>query len=143
MKTTIILALGASLLASAAWADSAIYKWVDAQGVVHYSAEPHGDESKTINVVNTGNSLPGASTAAAPVSATAAAAADAALVMPTPADSLACKAGRDRLFRYMHADSLYKIDSDGQKQQLSVQDMQKTLDQAREYVRQVCTPGGG
>ncbi|HEU5399416.1 MAG TPA: DUF4124 domain-containing protein [Gammaproteobacteria bacterium] len=138
----IIIAAVALSLAGAAWSDTPIYKWVDAQGVAHYSTVPHDNNAKPIGIVNTG-SLPNPSTAPAPASATKTAAADATLVMPTPADSPACKAGRDRLFKYLHADSLYQIDSNGQKQKLSVQDMQKALDEARDYVRQACSPGGG
>lgn len=140
MKT--FIAAIALCLAGAAWGDTPIYKWVDAQGVTHYSTVPHDSNAKPIGIVNS-STLPNPSTAAAPSSATNTAAADATLVMPTPADSPACKAGRDRLFKYLHADSLYQMDSNGQKQQLSVQDMQKALDDAREYVRQACSPGGG
>src|SRR5690348_1648717 len=105
MKT--IIAAIALCLAGAAWGDTPIYKWVDAQGVTHYSTVPHDSNAKPIDIVNSGT-LPNPSTAAAPASATAA---DAGLVMPTPADSPACKAGRDRLFKYLHADSLYQVDS--------------------------------
>lgn len=140
MKT--VIAAIALCLASAAWGDTSIYKWVDAQGVTHYGTVPHDSNAKPIDIVNTGT-LPSASTAAAPSSTTASAAADTALVMPTPADSPACKAGRERLFKYLHADSLYQIDSSGQRQKLSADDMQKALDEARNYVRQACSPGGG
>lgn len=42
MKRCLILALagGLSMIAAAAVADDAIYKWVDAEGVTHYSAYP-------------------------------------------------------------------------------------------------------
>ena len=146
MKTISALALGAVLLAGAAWADSPIYKWVDSQGVVHYSTEPHSDAAKPIGIVNSGNSLPNPSTAPAPAGvsgASASAAADATLLQPTPADSPACKAGRDRLFKYLHADNLYQLDDKGQKVPLSKEDQAKALDEARNYVRQACSPGGG
>jgi len=144
MRTLVsAFALGGLLLAATTWADTPIYKWIDSQGVVHYSTEPHGSDSKPISVVNTGNGLPNPSTAPAAASASGKASADASLVMPQPADSPACKAGRDRLFRYLHADSLYQVDSSGQKQKLSVEDMQKALDEARDYVQQACGPGGG
>ena len=146
MKTLSILALGTLLLAEAAWADTPIYKWVDPQGVVHYSTEPHSDAAKPINIINTGNSLPNLSTAPAPASATGpkpAATDDAALLQPLPADSPACKAGRDRLFKYLHADNLYQLDDKGQKVPLSDQAKAQALDEARNYVRQACSPGGG
>lgn len=137
-----IIAFLALSIATAAWGDTAIYKWVDAKGVVHYSTVPHDSNAKPIGIVNTANT-PTPSTAAAPASATSTSAADDALVMPTPADSPACKAGRNRLFQYLHADSLYQIDSKGRKEKLSKQEMQKALEGAREYVRQACSPGGG
>lgn len=140
MKT--VIAAIALCLAGAAWGDTPIYKWVDSQGVTHYSTVPHDSNAKPIDIVNTGT-LPSASTAPAPSSATARAAADISLVMPTPADSLDCKAGRDRLFKYLHADSLYQVDANGHKQKLSAEDVQKALDDARDYVRQACSSGGG
>ncbi|HEV7165533.1 MAG TPA: DUF4124 domain-containing protein [Gammaproteobacteria bacterium] len=141
MRTLFALFIGMCILAPAAWGDTPIYKWVDAQGVVHYSTEPHSSDAKQLPIVNSG-SLPNPSTAPAAASATSSAAADTGLVTPTQADSPACKAGRDRLFKYLHADSLYQVDDKGQKQKLSVQDMQKALDDARDYVRQACGPGG-
>ena len=140
MKT--IIAAIALCLASAAWGDTPIYKWVDAQGVTHYSTVPHDSDAKPIGIVNKG-SLPAPGTAPAAASATGASSADTTLVTPTPADSPACKAGRDRLFKYLHADSLYQVDSNGQKQKLSASEMQKALDESRDYVREACGPGGG
>src|SRR5690348_16437766 len=124
MKTLSALTSAALLLAGAAWADTPIYKWVDPQGVVHYSTEPHGDSAKQTNIINSGNSLPNPSTAPLPPTASgdagaAAATNDAALVQPSPADTPACKAGRDRLFKYLHADNLYQLDAKGQKVPLS------------------------
>lgn len=144
MKTLIAFATVSLLLGAAAWGDTPIYKWVDAQGQVHYSTVPHSDDAKQLNIVNK-STLPNASTAPASASADGAAASanDTALVTPTPADSPACKAGRDRLFKYMHADTLYTVDSGGHKTPLSVADMQKALNEARDYVRQACAPGAG
>ena len=144
MKILFAFSLTALLLAPAAWGDTPIYKWVDAQGQVHYSTVPHSDEDKQLNIANT-STLPNASTAPAPTTAAGAASAsdDTSLVTPTPTDSPACKAGRDRLFRYMHADTLYTVDASGQKSQLSLADMQKALSEARDYVRQACAPGAG
>ena len=142
MKTAFALVLGMLVMASAAWGDTPIYKWVDAQGQVHYSTVPHSDNAKPLDIVNRGT-LPNASTAPGAVSANGASSAsgDATLVMPTPADSPACKAGRDRLFKYMHADHLYTLDDKGQKQQMSKDDQDKALNEARDYVRQACAPG--
>jgi hypothetical protein len=140
MKTAFALALGMLVMASAAWGDTPIYKWVDAQGGVHYSTVPHSDDAKQLSIVNTGT-LPNASTAPGAATAASSPAADASLVMPTQADSPACKAGRDRLFKYLHADHLYVLDDKGQKQQMSKDDQDKALNEARDYVRQACAPG--
>lgn len=140
MKTAFALAIGMLIMASAAWGDTPIYKWVDAQGVVHYSTVPHGADAKQLSIVNTGT-LPAPSTAPGAVSAAGSPSADATLVMPTQTDSAACKAGRDRLFKYLHADQLYVLDDKGQKQQMSKDDQDKALNEARDYVRQACTPG--
>lgn len=143
MRTLFALIIGMSILAQVAWADTPIYKWVDAQGVVHYSTVPHSSDAKPLPIVNSGT-LPNPSTAPYVASAVGASSAanDAALVTPTPADSPECKAGRDRLFKYMHADHLYQLDDKGQKQPLTKQDMAKALDEARSYVNQACGPGG-
>jgi hypothetical protein len=144
MKTIPAFALGILLVAGGAWADTPIYKWVDAQGVVHYSTEPHSDDAKQIKIINSGNALPGASTAPLPTTAAAPASAtdDAALVIPTQNDSDACKQGRERLFQYLHADTLYQLDAKGDKQALSKDQQAQAVTQARNYVRQACTPGG-
>ena len=141
MKASFALIIGVFLLATAAWADTPIYKWVDAQGQVHYSTVPHSDSAKPLDIVNKGT-LPNASTAPAAASAgDSTANADASLVMPAQTDSPACKAGRDRLFKYLHADHLYVLDDKGQKQQMSKEDQDKALNEARDYVRQACSPG--
>ncbi len=146
IKTLSAFVLGALLLAGSAWADSAIYKWVDDKGVVHYSTEPHGDNAQQTNIINSGNSLPNPSTAPPPASATGPATApgddDATLEAPLQADSPACKAAREQLARYLQASSLYQINN-GQKRTLTAQERAITLDVARLKVHNTCSPGGG
>lgn len=143
MKTmTAIIATAALAWGLAAAADPAIYKWVDDKGQVHYSTEPHSDNAKALNILT---SSPATATTPAPTGATASAKAyvdDANLLHPQPADSPACAAGRDRLFKYLHADSLYSVDDKGQKVAMSKADHDKALDDARDYVRQACGQGG-
>ncbi len=147
IKTVTALALGTLLLAGSAWADSAVYKWVDDQGVVHYSTEPHGDNAKQTNIINTGNSLPTPSTAPFPASAAGAASAsdadDAKLQQETPNDSPACKHNRERLTTYLQASSLYQVDAKGQKTALSDEAKAKALAEARNTVRRTCGSDGG
>ena len=129
-----------------AWADTPIYKWVDSQGVAHYSTVPHSSTAAPISIVNRGD-LPNASTA--PAAATAAggdsaspAPDDATLMAPTDADSPDCKAGREQLFKYLHSEHLYTLDEKGEKQEISAADQAKVVAQARNYVKQVCRKGG-
>ena len=147
MKIVSTLALAALLFATAAWGDAPIYKWVDSQGVVHYSTEPHNSDAKPLDIVNKGNSIPAPSTAPAAASATppgrASNPGDAALLQSTPDDSPTCKAARARLTQYLQSDQLYKVDDKGQKQVLSKQDQDNAIDLARAYVRQSCVAGGG
>lgn len=125
---------------SAAWGDTPIYKWVDDKGQVHYSTEPHGDNAQQLNIVNKGT-LPSPTTAPAAASANSPAQ-DAALVAPTPKDSASCKSAREQLSKFLNADSLYRTDASGNRQPLSAADKQKTLDDARNIVKQACGPGG-
>jgi hypothetical protein len=129
---------------STAWADTPVYKWVDADGKVHYSTEPHGDNAQPLNIVNKGK-LPGASTAPSAASANGATAAadDATLTQPTAGDSALCKAARDTLSKYLNAGQLYQMNNKGEQQPLSAAEQQKVLDNARNYVKQACNPGGG
>jgi hypothetical protein len=135
--------LCASLLAlacmSAALADTPIYKWVDAQGQVHYSTEPQGDKVKQLPIENT--SAPHAGTSVTPAPAPSTTPSDAVLTTPTPTDPPACKAGRDRLSRYLHAGKLYSKDAKGNNVILSDADQIKAVDDAREYVKQTCGSG--
>ncbi len=143
MKTVASFIVAATLVwAGVAAADKPVYKWVDDKGQVHYSSEPHTDNAKALNITT---STPATASTPAPTGATAAAAAyvdDAALIHPQPADSPACAAGRDRLFKYLHADTLYSVDDKGNKVNMSAADRAKALNEAREYVRQACSPGG-
>lgn len=151
IRILISASIAALLFAGTAYADQPIYKWVDDKGQVHYSTEPHTDNAKQLDVQNTATRPAPASTKAAPGAAAGQPAggdvSDAVLLQPQPDDSPGCKAGRDRLFKYLHADKLYKMDDQGNKVSLSGDDMKSALDDARNYVRQACTipssNGGG
>ncbi len=142
IRTKVICAVLLALAyMGAALADTSIYKWVDDQGQVHYSTVPHSDKAQQLSIQN--NSAPNAGTAvtAAPGAATNPAANDAALMIPQAADTPECKAGRDRLSQYLHADNLYSVDDKGNHVPLTADDKKKAMDVARAYVKQVC--GGG
>ena len=142
MKTLLCTSVVAGLLAAGlAHADTPIYKWVDDKGQVHYSTEPHSDSAKQLPIQNTATPHAGTDVTPVPGASTSPAANDSALVQPKQDDSPECKAGRDRLFKYLHADKLYSVDAQGNKVTLSSDDMKKALDDARAYVKQAC--GGG
>jgi len=143
---TLIASLGLAAglcVAGSSLADTPIYKWVDDQGRVHYSTEPHGDKPQQLAIQNQGNNpSPPATTAAGAPTANQQYQSDAQLVQPQSTDSPACKAGRDRLFKYLHADSLYSLDDKGNKVPLPADQKQKALDEARAYASQACNGGG-
>src|SRR5690348_18083168 len=103
------------LAAGIARADTPIYKWVDDKGQVHYSTVPHTDNAKQLPIQNTATPHAGTNVTPVPGASTNPYAADAGLVQPKPDDSPECKAGRDRLFQYLHAGKLYSVDAKGNK----------------------------
>ena len=139
--TIIVLALGC-LVAGTAMADTPIYKWVDDQGLVHYSTVPHSDKAQQLAIQNTSTPNAGTGVTPAPGSASANAAGDAKLTQPQATDSTACKAAREQLDKFLHADKLYSADDKGNKTELSDGDKQKALNAARAYVSQSCNGGG-
>jgi hypothetical protein len=77
------------LLSSAAWADATLYRWVDDQGVVHYSDTPQpGAEKVHIAAAQTFPAQPGSSSQSSPSSPAAASQAQScAITQPTPEQS--------------------------------------------------------
>src|SRR5579863_3802872 len=140
MKTLLSLIAACVLFAAAAQADAPIYKWVDAQGKVHYGPAPQSDAAQQLNTVNKGAAI-GSSTSAAPAASTAPADANA-LTQPGPNDSAACKAAKDTLAKYLAADYLYTLDANGQKQKMPKEDQDKTIATAKANVTQACGGGG-
>jgi hypothetical protein len=122
-------------LSAAAWADQPVYKWVDAQGKVHYSSLPHGDDAQQLKIVNKAS---GVSPAAGAPPVVTGAAADKALTTTTATDSAACKAARDTLNKYLGADYLYTLDAKGQKQKMPKEQQDQTIAQAKASVAQAC-----
>lgn len=140
-QTALLMGMAAALYLAAVHADTPIYKWVDDQGKVHYSTEPHGDKAQQLAISNTANA-PSAGTSAAPSSATVQAANDATLARPQASDSPACKEARERFFTFLHSDHLYSVDGQGNKTELSPEDQQKAIDDARANASRACNGGG-
>jgi|SRR5579859_6189428 len=142
IQTRTLIATLTCLVIGPALADTPIYKWVDAQGQVHYSTVPHSDKAQQLAIQNTSTPNAGTSVTPAPGSATADTVGDAKLTQPQASDSAACQAAREELAKYLHADKLYSADAKGNKIELSGADKQKALNAARAYVSQACNGGG-
>lgn len=124
----LLLALTTSVMAQ-----SAVYKWVDKNGQVHYSSVPPSATLAPSAIVNTASEPLSAATRA-PSAASAAAA----LTTITPDDSAACKTARETLAKYMSAAYLYTLGKDGKQQKLDPQQQAATVAQAKNAVTQAC-----
>jgi hypothetical protein len=140
MRTRFAILAACALCMAAAWADAPIYKWVDAQGKVHYGPQPQGDAAQQLSAVNKGQGIPAGGTVAP--AATAAPSDGTALTQAGPNDSAACKAAKDTLAKYLGADYLYTLDASGQKQKMSKEDQDKTIASAKDSVAKACSGGG-
>ena len=135
MKLRMLVLLLAALSTSAVLAQSAVYKWVDKNGQVHYSSVPPSATAAPTSIVNTADTgAPAAS------SAPSAASQAAALTTITPDDSAACKAARETLAKYLSASYLYTLGKDGKQQKLDPEQQAATVAQAKNAVNQACTP---
>lgn len=134
MKMRILLLLATALLMTTAWAQNAVYKWVDKNGQVHYSTVPPSATLAPTSIVNTADlQAPAAS------SAVSAASQAAALTTITPDDSTACKTARETLAKYLSASYLYTLGKDGNQQKLDPEQQAATVAQAKNAVSQACT----
>ena len=140
MRTLFAILAACALCAATAWADAPIYKWVDAQGKVHYGPQPQSDAAQQLSTVNKGQGVPAGGTAAP--AATAAPSDSSSLTQAGPNDSAACKAAKDTLAKYLGADYLYTLDAGGQKQKMSKDDQDKTIASAKDSVAKACNGGG-
>ncbi|MBU6469798.1 MAG: DUF4124 domain-containing protein [Gammaproteobacteria bacterium] len=134
MKLRSLILLAAALGTTAALAQSAVYKWVDKNGNVHYSSVPPNSTLAPTAIVNTADTL-----AVAAGSAPSAASAVAALTTIKGDDSPACKTARETLAKYMSASYLYTLGKDGKQQKLDAEQQAAAVAQARNAVTQTCT----
>jgi hypothetical protein len=135
-KVTVVL-IGAGLLLVSAAAAAETYRWVDAEGKVHYSDRPtQGAQEVQVRV-------PGEEPALPPI-------ADNGSLAPDPdapaqgSDEAAqvraqlCDQARERLARYEKADGIYEEGADGQRRQLTVEERVDTILKARQSVQSLC-----
>jgi hypothetical protein len=135
MRLRLLLLTLTSALATAATAQSAVYKWVDKNGQAHYSSVPPSATLAPTTIVNTANqAAPSASSSPAAASTTAA------LTTITADDSAACKTARETLVKYLSASYLYTLGKDGKQRKLDPTQQTAAVAQAKNAVSQACSP---
>lgn len=135
MRMRLLLLMIVAGLSTATMAQSAVYKWVDKNGHVHYSSVPPSATLAPSSIVNTANTGAPAASSAPSVASQAAA-----LTTITPDDSAACKSARETLAKYLSASYLYTLGKDGKQQKLDPEQQAATVAQAKNAVTQACTP---
>jgi hypothetical protein len=129
-------ALGATLLLAAGMASAEMYRWVDADGKVHYSDRAvSGAQSVEVKTPGTEPAAPAGDTdtpASAPTDSA------------EPGDEAAqvkakqCELARQRLQTYESSDSIVRTDESGKQVTLSAEERVDTILRARKDVRAFC-----
>lgn len=137
MRVLVLLLLGCLLLPGLASAGK-VYRWVDAQGRVHYGDQPARDarELRQLDAPR-----PAASNAAPEQSEsepTADASEDAAAARAT-----ACTAKREQLKSYETATTLIEKDTLGREREYSSEERAQLVERARGEVQSLCEPAEG
>lgn len=144
-RSPIILAT--LLCAYAACAAAAIYKWVDSQGVTHYSETPPPPEVQTQEVpIQAAPTAPAAPKEAAPEGEKAAPGAPAAPSAETDKEKLAksravqCGQVQDTLKTLNGPNPVYTSNSAGDQVLLSNQDRAEAIERWKKLEDKYCTP---
>ncbi len=136
MKSRCIVLLLAALVMGAALADTAVYKWVDKDGNVHYSSVPQTPNAQPTDIINTASDqVPAASSAPSAGSANQ-------VPAISPDDAPACKTAKQELGKYLTAGALYTVDASGNKSVLTKDKQAQIIQQARNQVTVACSPAG-
>lgn len=125
MSKVTIIAIGAGLLLVSAAAAAEMYRWVDAEGEVHYSDRPaRGAEEVQIKTPDVGE--PG--------------------VAPNPEAEAAnavraehCARARQRVIEYEQADGLIEEDEFGRRREIKGEERVQTIARARADVKSFCS----
>lgn len=112
------------IVAALAWSSTSsaagnLYRWVDAQGQVHFSDQPH-DNAQRLNL-----HVPDAAASAQPPPAAA-------------IDGAACKQDKARLARYRKATTITETSSLGKTHTFTPEEMQKLIARTQESVNKTC-----
>lgn len=130
--------IGASLALVAATGYAAVYRWVDAHGVVHYSDVPVSG-AHTVDPDAWESSGPSSGGSSSRTTASKSGGAQA----PTGAsDKSRCKLARQQLDEYEHASELVRRNAFGEQTKLDTKQRAHLIAQARVHVRKYCDASG-
>lgn len=118
MLREIVFLLSLCLAAPAAARGAAIYRWVDAQGGVHYGDQPAPGAAEIPD-----RAMPASDTQAPPASAD-------------------CEAARQRLQQYRDAESIIEENALGQRRTLDAAQQAQLLERTQAQVGETCGDGG-
>lgn len=117
---------------------SEIYRWVDSDGVVHYTDRPR-DGAERLTIRTTAPSAPAvASTAAAPGGDQRELMAEPDAEQTAEIRSANCTNSRDRLVRLQSAPRLYREGEDGERLYLDDAERTRVLEEAQRLVEDWC-----
>jgi hypothetical protein len=141
------IVLAMSLCAYAACAAAAIYKWVDRDGVTHYSETPPPPEVQTRHLpIQTAPAAPAPAAKAAPEAGKEAPAAPAASPAESDKDKLAksravqCSQVKDTLKTLNSPLPVYTSNSAGDQVLLTNQEREQALERWKKLEEKYCTP---
>ena len=139
--------IGLMAAAEAAAQDQTIYKWVDAEGVVHYDARPPADgnyeeiDIRTREAVNSGSGngeAPADAQQAEPEQAPPGQAATEPAGPDPEVVAERCKQARDNMEKLNQRNNLLVRDDDGEPHVISSEERQQMLDEAQKFVDEWC-----
>lgn len=137
MRVHILLLLGSLLVAGPALAGK-VFRWVDAQGRVHYGDQPARDARELRQLDAPRPAAGAAEPAAATPEPTAEANEEEAV-----ARAAACAAKREQLKSYETATALIEKDTLGREREYSAEERVQLVERARSEVQALCEGGSG
>jgi len=149
----LVLAVAGAFSAAAVAQQASVYKWVDAQGVQHFSDQPAADSSAEETNIRYRKTDKGALQARQKSKAELAAAGELREGQQSDADAAAeadrqkvlaeretnCKAARDRVAKYTNALRLYKPGPNGERVYLTNEELDVERADAKRAVDQWCS----
>jgi len=151
----LVLCIAVSYGATAVAQEASVYKWVDSQGVPHFSDEPAADSSAEEMSIHYRKTDRGALQARLKAKSELDAATDVRKGQESESDAAAeadrqkvlaerdstCKAARDRVAKYSNALRLYKPGPNGERVYLTSEELDVERADANRAVEQSCSDG--